>query len=144
MYKILVADDEEAILLLYTEELSEEGYEVLACRKGSVLMDLIETEHPELLVLDICLGPDDGLDLLREIKRKHNGMPVILCSAYECFKNDIRSARADDFVLKGSSLEELKKKIRKILFKASRSNHEPEMRGFSRRLHGYQQESFGW
>ena len=126
MKRILVADDEETIRLLYTEELSEEGYEILSCSEAAAIMDLIEKEHPDLLILDIRLGSVNVLDLLQEIKTKHRDLPVILCSAYDCFKDDIRSLSADAFVIKGSSLADLKKKIRKILYNKHSLNNDHE------------------
>ena len=131
MKRILVADDEETIRLLYTEELSEEGYEILSCSKASAIMDLIEKEHPDLLILDIRLGSDNVLDLLQEIKTKHSRIPVVLCSAYEGFKQDLRSAAADEFVIKGLSLAELKKKIRKLLDDKRSLKHKDEMNSLS-------------
>ena len=131
MKRILVADDEETIRLLYAEELSEEGYEILSCSKASAIMDLIEKEHPDLLILDIRLGSDNVLDLLQEIKTKHSRIPVVLCSAYEGFKQDLRSAAADEFVIKGLSLAELKKKIRKLLDDKRSLKHKDEMNSLS-------------
>jgi len=131
MKRILIADDEEPIRLLYSEELSEEGYEVLSCAEASAIMDLVEKERPDLLILDIRFGSDNVLDLLQEIKAKHSSIPVILCSAYDCFKNDLRSLAADDFVIKGSSLADLKKKIRKILYGRLSLNPNDEMKSLS-------------
>ena len=126
MKRILVADDEETIRLLYTEELSEEGYEILSCSEAAAIMDLIENERPDLLILDIRLGSVNGLNLLQEIKTKHRDLPVILCSAFDVFKNDLRSVEADEFVVKGSSLSDLKKKIRKILYNKHSLNNDHE------------------
>jgi len=53
MAKILVVDDEEHIRLLYSEELTEAGYEVITADSGLQLMERIEKEKPDLVVLDI-------------------------------------------------------------------------------------------
>ena len=128
MKRILIVDDENTIRLLYTEELSEEGYEILSRAGAAGVMDLIERERPDLVILDIRLSGVNGLDLLQEIKTNHSHIPVIICSAYDCFKNDLRSVAADEFVVKGSSLADLKKKIRKALYTKPSLNRDQGMK----------------
>jgi len=111
MAKILVVDDEEHIRLLYSEELSEAGYEVITAADGYKLIERIETEKPDLVILDIKMVDYNGLDLLQEIRNKFYNMPVILCTAYDTFKEDIKSIAADFYVIKSFDLTELKKKI---------------------------------
>ena len=111
MAKILVVDDEEHIRLLYSEELSEAGYEVITAADGYKLIERIETDKPDLVVLDIKMVDYNGLDLLQEIRNKFYNMPVILCTAYDTFKEDIKSIAADFYVIKSFDLTELKKKV---------------------------------
>lgn len=111
MAKILVVDDEEHIRLLYSEELSEAGYEVITAADGYELTERIEKEKPDLVVLDIKMVDYDGLDLLQEIRNKFYNLPVILCTAYDTFKEDIKSIAADFYVIKSFDLTELKNKI---------------------------------
>ncbi len=111
MAKILVVDDEEHIRLLYSEELTEAGYEVITAADGYKLIDRIETEKPDLVILDIKMVDYNGLDLLQEIRNKFYNLPVILCTAYDTFKEDIKSIAADFYVIKSFDLTELKKKI---------------------------------
>ena len=112
MYKILVMDDEEAIQILYADELTEEGYDVVTSGDGSNLMTLIDETKPDLIVLDVRLDQYDGLDLLQEIRNTHYNLPVILCTAYATFKYDLKSVVADYYVVKSSDLSELKAKIK--------------------------------
>ncbi len=111
MAKILVVDDEEHIRLLYSEELSEAGYEVITAADGHKLIERIETDKPDLVVLDIKMVDYNGLDLLQEIRNNFYNMPVILCTAYDTFKEDIKSIAADFYVIKSFDLTELKKKV---------------------------------
>lgn len=113
--KILVVDDEAHIRTLYTEELAEEGYEVLTAEGGLNLLECIETEKPDLVVLDIKMEDYNGLDLLQDIRNKYYDLPVILCSAYDTFKDDIKSIAADHYVIKSFDLSELKTKIGELL-----------------------------
>lgn len=115
MAKILVVDDEEHIRLLYSEELSEAGYEVITAADGFKLIERIEEERPDLVVLDIKMIDYNGLDLLQEIRNKFYNLPVILCTAYDTYKEDIKAIAADFYVIKSFDLTELKKKISRAL-----------------------------
>lgn len=111
MAKLLVVDDEEHIRMLYSEELSEAGYEVITAADGYKLMERIDEERPDLVILDVKMADYNGLDLLQEIRSKFYNLPVILCTAYDTFKEDIKSVAADFYVIKSFDLTELKKKI---------------------------------
>jgi two-component system, response regulator, stage 0 sporulation protein F len=111
MAKILVVDDEEHIRLLYSEELTEAGYEVITADSGLQLMERIENEKPDLVVLDIKMVDYNGLDLLQDIRNRFYDLPVILSTAYDTFKEDMKSIAADFYVVKSFDLTELKKKI---------------------------------
>jgi len=113
--KILVVDDEAHIRMLYTEELAEEGYEVITAEGGLNLLERIQQEKPNLVVLDIKMVDYNGLDLLQDIRNKFYDLPVILCSAYDTFKNDLKSIVADQYVIKSFDLSELKSKIADLL-----------------------------
>ena len=112
MNKILVVDDDLAIRMFYSEELSEEGYDVVTCGDGLKLMEQIEREMPDVIVMDIKLCNCSGLDLLQGIRDAQYQMPVILCTDYGTFHNDLKSIAADFYVLKSSDLFELKTKIK--------------------------------
>ena len=81
MAKILIVDDEEHIRFLYSEELTEAGYEVITADSGLKLLERIEEEKPDLVVLDIKMVDYNGLDLLQDIRNKFYNMPVVLCTA---------------------------------------------------------------
>jgi len=115
MNKILIVDDEEAILMLYHEELSNEGYEVVCTGDCKSLLDLIAEQRPDLVVLDIMMGEVNGLDILQEIRNLYYNLPVILCSAYPIYKYDMRFIAADYYVVKSFDLSELKLKVKMAL-----------------------------
>jgi two-component system response regulator (stage 0 sporulation protein F) len=111
MAKILIVDDEEHIRYLYSEELSDAGYEVITAENGHLLLERIEKEKPDLVVLDIKMVDYNGLDLLQDIRNKFYDLPVVLCTAYDTFKEDMKSIAADYYVIKSFDLSELKNKI---------------------------------
>lgn len=111
MAKILIVDDESHILEYYDEVLSEDGHEVVTQKSGYQLLKQIALHEPDVVILDIKLGNWDGLELLQEIRNRYYDLPVILCTAYDTFKEDDRSIAADYYVVKSFDLSELKTKI---------------------------------
>jgi DNA-binding NtrC family response regulator len=112
---ILLVDDEEHILRYYTEELSEEGHKVWTVATGHKLLKRIDRVQPEVVVLDIKLVEYDGLDLLKEIRNCYHDLPVILCTAYDTYKEDPKSIAANYYVVKSFDLTELKMAIQKAI-----------------------------
>jgi DNA-binding NtrC family response regulator len=115
MNKILVIDDDQGIRMLYADELTDEGYDVVTCGDGSCLMEFIKEERPDLVVMDMKLGKYNGVDLLQDIRKSFDQLPVILCTAYPSVRQDLKSIPADGYVMKSSDLSELKLKIGKAL-----------------------------
>ena len=115
MRKILLVDDEEYIRRLYSEELSEEGYEVVTVATGHDLLRKINLTQPSVVILDIRLMDYDGLELLQEIRSRYHDLPVILCTAYDTYKLDPKAFAADYYVIKSFDLSELKMMIGRAL-----------------------------
>lgn len=117
MAKILVVDDEPGLRLLYTAELEDEGYQVVSAADCSEAAAALENEAIDLVVLDIQIRQESGLEMLQKIVKERSGLPVILCSAYNCYKDDFASWLADAYVVKSSNLQELKSEISRLLQK---------------------------
>jgi|UniRef100_A0A7V6DPZ3 two-component system response regulator (stage 0 sporulation protein F) len=115
MKKILVADDEMAIRLLYSEELKEEGYEVYTASNGREALDIIDTMPLDLVILDIKMPEMDGIEALRQIKEKKPNLPVLLSTAYGEYKQDFATWASDDYLVKSSDLEDLKNAVKRHL-----------------------------
>jgi DNA-binding NtrC family response regulator len=115
MARILVVDDEEYIRQYYSEELSEEGHEVFTTGSGHELLRRIDVLNPAAVILDIRLTDSDGLDLLQEIRGRHNDLPVILCSAYDTYREDPKALAADYYVVKSFDLGTLKQAVQRAL-----------------------------
>lgn len=113
--KILVVDDETNIRTLYKDELEDEGYSIILASSGEEAFEILEKEHIDLVTLDIKMPGISGLEVLRKIKEKQKGLPVILLSAYDTYKQDFTSWAAEDYVVKSFDLAELKEKIKKYL-----------------------------
>lgn len=112
---IVCVDDEPNLLKLYEKVLSDEGFRVLTARDRLTALAAIKSEAVDLVVLDIKLGEQHGLDLLAEIRQDRPALPVLLHSAFHTYKSDFKSWLANDYLVKSSDLTELRSKISELL-----------------------------
>ncbi|OGC96284.1 MAG: hypothetical protein A2W25_03955 [candidate division Zixibacteria bacterium RBG_16_53_22] len=112
MIPVLIVEDEQHLLDLYSDELSDAGFQVRPISSGKEALDWIKKERPGVVVLDIKLADMEGLRVLEMIKDHDRTIPVILNSAYAVYKADFSSWMADDYVVKSSNLTELIAKVK--------------------------------
>jgi len=117
MSRLLVVDDEANIRLLYAEELKDEGYEVVTAASSAEAAEKMQNNTFDLAVLDIKLKNESGIELLQKLVKERHDMPVILCSAFSCYKDDFSAWLADGYVVKSGDLTELKQEIARVLAK---------------------------
>ena len=117
MSRLLVVDDESNIRMLYAEELTDEGYEVVTAASIAEATEKLQTGAFDLAVLDIKLRNENGIELLQRLVKERHEMPVILCSAFSCYKDDFSAWLADGYVVKSGDLTELKNEIARVLAK---------------------------
>jgi DNA-binding response OmpR family regulator len=113
--RILVVDDEQHILKLYQKELSEEGYAVRTTANGEEALRMAQEESPDVVILDIKLKDQNGLEVLGGLRKISREVPIILNSAYSTYKSDFQSWLADAYLVKSPNLDKLKEKIRALL-----------------------------
>ena len=114
MKKILVVDDEESIRFLYKEELEEEGFIVECAMNGKEALEKLSAFKPDLISLDIKMPVMDGIEALKRIREKERQLPIILCSAYGEYKQDLTTWASDAYVVKCADLTAFKS-TRKLL-----------------------------
>ena len=114
--KVLVVDDDEAIRVLLTRYLEMEGYSVEQVRDGGAALAAIATSKPDLVLLDLMLPTQDGLDILTRLRRDSD-VPVILLTARGSEADRILGLKlgADDYVVKPFSPGELTARISSVL-----------------------------
>jgi DNA-binding response OmpR family regulator len=115
MARLLVADDDKNLAILYEQELTDEGYDVDVVNDARSAIERVEKDPPDLLVLDIQMPGMDGIEALSHILGKNNQLPVILNTAYSNYKDNFMTWSADAYVVKSSDLTELKTTIHDIL-----------------------------
>jgi len=117
MHRILIVEDDPAILRGIKDNLEFESYEVLTARDGDLGYRLIQQHRPELIVLDLMLPKMDGYELCRRIRSEGMTMPILMLTARTEEADRVRGfdLGADDYVTKPFSIPELLARIRAIL-----------------------------
>ncbi len=142
--RVLVVDDDPAMQRMISSFLEGHGMGVRTCPGRRGLSQALSRGDVDLILLDINLGEDDGLDLLREL-RKESIVPVILITGHRNDEIDRvmgLELGADDYILKPFSLRELLARVRAVLRRRDMDSREPaarDTRSFSFagwRLHG--------
>jgi DNA-binding response OmpR family regulator len=116
---ILVADDDEDILLLATTRLRRDGFDIISARSGDEALALVRERRPALAVLDIGMPGLDGVQVLEQIRADDDlrAMTVVLLTA-KAQESDVRrgfDAGADAYVKKPFSPADLSARVRELL-----------------------------
>jgi DNA-binding NtrC family response regulator len=114
MKTILVVEDEKHLQVLYAQELTAEGYNVITVGDGGEAMEKIKNNPIDLAILDIKLENENGLNVLRNIMEYKRGLKVIINTAYSSYRNDFKSWSAEDYIVKSSNLDDLLSKVRQL------------------------------
>jgi len=104
---ILIVDDEPTILTAMAGVLGDEGFEVITATNGYEALKLIDTETPDLVLLDVWMPGIDGLETLTEIKKNHPFLQVIIISGHGNIETAVRATKlgAHDFIEKPLSID---------------------------------------
>ena len=100
MKKILLVEDNELQRQLYRDELGEAGYAVDIAPDGDNALAKVETQRPDLIVLDIELPNRDGIETMRKLLDDHPDLPIIVNSAYAHYKSNFISWGAQAYVVR--------------------------------------------
>jgi DNA-binding response OmpR family regulator len=115
MATILIVDDDPDVRSLYSAVFVGEGYRVALAENCAGAESLLKDQQIDLVVLDIQLKQESGLDMLQRILKERPSLPVILCSACSYYKHDLSSWKADAYIVKSSDLSELKADTERLL-----------------------------
>jgi len=115
--KILVVDDEEALVRLISYNLAKEGFDILSSFDGNEAWQMIKDEKPDLLVLDLMLPGKDGLEICRDLRKENSDIPIIMLTARDEEIDKILGLElgADDYMTKPFSVRELNARVKAVL-----------------------------
>jgi DNA-binding response OmpR family regulator len=130
MPNILIVDDQPCVQELLSEELICEGYRVASADDAESARRHLRSSRPDLVLLDLYLDGPDGWEVLRDIKRQHPHLPVIIFTAYDSYLDDPRLSQADGYVIKSIDLGELKQKVADVLKRKAAREEKVEAKSY--------------
>jgi len=126
--RVLVVDDEQAILDFISYNLQKEGYEVVTATDGDTAVTLAENSPFDLVILDIMLPGIDGYEVCRKIRSRCD-VPLLFLSARDTELDKVVGLEigGDDYLAKPFGIRELQARVRALLRRSSRSAHDSEV-----------------
>jgi DNA-binding NtrC family response regulator len=118
-FKILVVDDEDDFRETIVKRLQKRKMKAWGAESGEKALELIEAQPFDVVVLDVKMPGLDGIDTLREIKKRKPLIEVILLTGHASMESGIEGMKlgAYDYVMKPANLEELIEKMRQAFEK---------------------------
>ena len=121
--KVLIVDDEQAIIDVLVYNLKKEGYETIEATDGISAVNIALEEKPDLMLLDIMLPKLDGLSVCKRVKNQLN-IPILMLTAKDAEIDKIVGLElgADDYITKPFSVRELMARVKANLRKNEMAN----------------------
>ncbi len=115
--KILIIDDEPGILKLLQDRLKVNQYTVVTAQDGEEGLAKINSEQPDLIILDIMMPKMDGFTFVREYKRLSESkiVPIIVLTAKENLQDIFKMEGVKDYLLKPFAAEDLLTRVKKLI-----------------------------
>jgi len=131
--RILIVEDEPAMVAGLRDNFEYEGYEVISAADGAEGLARALADNPDLVVLDVMMPRMSGLDVCKQLKAERPSMPIIMLTArgQEIDKVVGLELGADDYVTKPFSIRELMARVKAVLRRASPQAPAPEVYRFS-------------
>ena len=121
--RILLIEDDAAIVRVLERGLRAHGYQVVSAENGEDGALLASDEDVELVLLDISLPGRDGHQVLASIRSRRPGLPILMLTARDDLESKVRALRsgADDYLTKPFAFEELRARIHALTRRADQS-----------------------
>ncbi len=115
--RILVVDDDRAVRESLRRSLAFNGYSVELAHDGVEALDMITSNRPDALVLDVMMPRLDGLEVCRQLRSSGDDLPILVLTARDSVSERVAGldAGADDYLPKPFALEELLARMRALL-----------------------------
>ncbi|WP_439818021.1 response regulator transcription factor [Weissella paramesenteroides] len=117
MTKVLVVDDEPSLQTLLTYNLKKSGFDVVSAVDGKQALDIIHEQKIDIVLLDIMLPEESGVDVTRELRAEKNQIPIIMLTALDDEIDKVVGLEigADDYVTKPFSPREVIARVHAVL-----------------------------
>ncbi len=118
--KILIADDEPAVLEIMAHKIASAGYGVISARDGQEAWEKIQSQNPDVVVLDLMMPHMDGFAVLSQLRTNppsKKWIPVVIISAMDEIQNMQKSfdLQADHYLIKPCRIEDVLKAIKLMI-----------------------------
>jgi two-component system, NtrC family, response regulator AtoC len=132
--RVLVIDDDPGVRDYLEALVSRQGYQVFAADGGEEALRSLDESRPDLITLDLVLPGMDGLETLRELKKRLPEVPVVMLSGHGQARTIVEAMRlgASDFLRKPFEVEELELAFQKALEKHALKAEVEQLRGRAR------------
>ena len=131
-YTILVADDDKAVRTVVDQALAREGYVVRSASNAATLWGWIADGEGDLVITDVVMPDDNGLDMLPRIKRARPALPIIVMSAHSTLLTAVKATErgAYEYLPKPFDLNELVRIVKRALSPESGAKPVPSEASF--------------
>lgn len=120
MFKILIAEDDRELQLLFERVLSKNGYATVCVSNGREALELVSREYVDLIISDIMMPEMDGIELTRRLREQGNNIPILMITARGSFE-DMRigfGSGTDDYMVKPVNVNEMALRVGSLLRRA--------------------------
>lgn len=119
--RVLVVDDEIDFLEAFVDRLKMRDIDVIGVESGGKAIELLDKQNFDVVILDVKMPGMDGIETLREMKRKMPLMEVIMLTGHASVESGIEGMKlgAYDYIIKPTDIDELMEKMRKAHEKKS-------------------------
>ncbi|MBO5701833.1 MAG: response regulator transcription factor [Clostridia bacterium] len=120
MFRILIAEDDRELRMLFSHVLAKNGYSVVGVSNGKEALDEIEAGYFDLIISDIMMPVMDGYELVRSLRESENHTPVLMITAKDAFDAMQLGfmSGTDDYMVKPINLNEMILRVGALLRRA--------------------------
>ncbi len=126
--KLLVVEDDPAILRMINDYFRHVGYDVITATDGEIGVHLALNDRPSVMILDLMLPKLDGLSVCRQVRERAPSLPIIMLTAKDDVVDKVLGLEmgADDYMTKPFSLRELEARLKTVLRRTRAKSIEAE------------------